>query len=83
MKLTALPGFRFYKGWVMALGVIYPFLYAIFKLKSVNNEKIWLLPHSYGVLEACSWASTQMIARMGLNIGQNMPSGMGRYHGIP
>ena len=35
---------KFYQGWVTVLGVICPFLYKTFRLKRVNNEKIWAHP---------------------------------------
>ncbi len=35
------------KGQVTVSGVICPFPYATFRLKRVNNEKIWLLPHGF------------------------------------
>ncbi len=36
------------QGWVSVSGVICPFLYAAFRVKRVNNEKIWLLPRISG-----------------------------------
>ncbi len=37
------------QGWVRESGVICPFLYITFKLKTVKNEKIWFPPGSQGI----------------------------------
>ena len=58
------------QGRVMVSGVICPFLYATFRLKRVNNEKIWLL-FTHGTVRTDPY------------IGKNPPIYMGRYHWIP
>ena len=58
------------EGRVTVLGVICPFLYATFRLKRVNNEKIWAL-------------FTHRTVRTDPYIGKNLPIYMGRYHRIP
>ncbi len=67
----------------MVLGFISPFPKTTFRLKRVNNENTCtsvIIRKKLKIGRALHF--TQTIVRLGLNIGQNMPSGMGRYHEI-